>query len=465
MIAGGSRSAPGHRGHVGTLTLGVSVACLASTAAISWSPQLLFGLHAPELHLVLDSVDASIAAVVAYLLWGQYRRERQWRQLLLTLGLLLLVTAPLVEGVAHLAREPEVGVWWPQAVRGLAASLVSAGALARHREVSTRAAAITTAGVGLVVATVGTALWTRSSLPVPVTESLPSAASPAVTGHPLLLLAQAFGAMVFLIAALVFTSEAVRDVAPDPLLLALGPACVLAAFSRVHYVLFPSIYSGWIYTGDVLRTLGYLVLLVGAAAEIARFWAHQSDLAVRADRRRLARELHDGVVQELGFIAAESHALGDPEPAARIRDAAMRGLDEARAAVEALDRGGEESFSFQLHRMARQVTDRYGVRVLIDLDVTMPVAPEESHALLRITREAASNAARHGGAASIGIGLTRDTEGRRLVVHDDGAGFDPTSTPSRGYGLISMRDRAKGLGGRLGVRSEPGRGTTVTVTW
>jgi signal transduction histidine kinase len=185
---------------------------------------------------------------------------------------------------------------------------------------------------------------------------------------------------------------------------------------------------------------------------------------VRADRRRLARELHDGVVQELGFIASESHAVATRE-GIRIREAARRGLDEARAAVEALDHGEEESFTIQLHRLARQLTERYGVRVVVDLDVTVPVARTEAHALLRIAREAAGNAARHGGASSIGIGLGRDLEGRRLVVHDDGLGFDPAQAPGNGYGLTSMDDRARGLGGHLEVRSSPGRGTTVTVTW
>jgi signal transduction histidine kinase len=465
MIDVGRSAVPRQRTRVYSLTLGAIVACLLVTAAILWSPSLLLGVHEPALHLVLDSVDASIATLVAYLLWGRFRREHEWRPLLLALGLLLLVLASVAGGISHVAGDDVVKVWWPQAIRVEGAVLVAAGALAGRRRIVLRSAGVVSVAVLALPVVTGAFLWAASpSLPVAVSASPPSAVTPVVTGHPALLLAHGVGALAFLLAAAVFTTEAVQSRVADPLLHSLGPACVLGAFSRVHYVLFPSIYSGWLYTGDLFRTACYLVLLAGAATEIAHHWESQTDLAVRADRRRLARELHDGVVQELGFIASESHAVTTRE-GIRIREAARRGLDEARAAVEALDHGEEESFTIQLHRLARQLTERYGVRVVVDLDVTVPVARTEAHALLRIAREAAGNAARHGGASSIGIGLGRDLEGRRLVVHDDGHGFDPDQASANGYGLTSMDDRARGLGGRLEVRSSPGRGTTVTVTW
>ena len=84
---------------------------------------------------------------------------------------------------------------------------------------------------------------------------------------------------------------------------------------------------------------------------------------------------------------------------------------------------------------------------------------------MRITREAVSNAIRHGRARNIGIGLLRDQGGRRLVVHDDGRGFDPDASESTGYGMTSMRERAENLPGRFHVNSSPGRGSTVVVEW
>ena len=146
-------------------------------------------------------------------------------------------------------------------------------------------------------------------------------------------------------------------------------------------------------------------------------------------------------------------------------EAAQRGLDEARGAVDSLAQGEEPAFALALHGLANQLTERYGVQVVLDVDVSVAVPPDASHALLRIAREAAGNAARHGGASRIGIGLTRDSQQHQLVVHDDGCGFDPAGVSGRGYGLTSMRDRARGLQGDLDLRTSVGRGTTVTVTW
>jgi signal transduction histidine kinase len=141
-------------------------------------------------------------------------------------------------------------------------------------------------------------------------------------------------------------------------------------------------------------------------------------------------------------------------------------MDEARGAIEALGRPGDEPLGFVLHRAARQVTERYGGRVVVDLDDAVDADPEQRHALVRITREAVSNAIRHGAAGCIQIRLTRTQDGRRLVVEDDGKGFDAgVLSGYGGYGLVSMRDRAMGLPGSFEITSEPGQGTTVEVTW
>ena len=447
------------------LPAAVFVACLVLTAAIAWTPRLLFGLHQPSLHLVLDSVDACIAALVVFLLAGRYRRDHTWRSLLLPCGLFLLALAPVLGALVATLATHRFEVWWTQAVRVEGALLVAMGAMVGSRKLLRHGTAVVLGSLALAGAAGGVLFLARSSLPVPVDSSPPSASSPTIEGHPALLVAHAVGALAFLAAAFVFARDDARREAPDELLRSLAPALVLGAFSRVHYVLFPSIYSGWLYTGDLLRTASYVVLLVGAAREISSHWAAQSLLAVREDRRRLARELHDGVVQELVFIAMEGELASDPAHSKRIVEAAHRGLDEARGAVDLLAQGEEPTFALALHGLASQLTERYGVPVVLDVDVSVAVAPDTGHALLRIAREAAGNAARHGGPTRIGIGLTRDSGRHQLVVHDDGCGFDPERVPHHGYGLTSMRDRARGLHGELDLRSTVGRGTTVTVTW
>ncbi len=95
------------------------------------------------------------------------------------------------------------------------------------------------------------------------------------------------------------------------------------------------------------------------------------------------------------------------------------------------------------------------------------LTPEQGDAVLRIVAEAFRNAVRHGGATCVSVELTCPP--LRLVVRDDGSGFDP-SVPARtagggGFGLTSMRERAEGLGAALRLRSAVGTGTTVEVVW
>jgi signal transduction histidine kinase len=141
--------------------------------------------------------------------------------------------------------------------------------------------------------------------------------------------------------------------------------------------------------------------------------------------------------------------------------AAERALDETRRALFALTSDAGESAEEAVRRAVCEVGDRYDVRVR--LDASDPgVGAEQTEALVRIAREAVSNGARHGSARSVVLTLGPG----RLVVEDDGTGFDVgRARGGRGFGLVSMRDRAEGLGGRLEVRSAPGAGTRVEVTW
>jgi signal transduction histidine kinase len=451
------------------LTAVAAVVGVLATLAILTTPFLLFGVRNPSLHVALDSVDACIAVLLAYLLYGRFTRSRRLQDALLAEGLGLLALASVANGlVGAVPGLPPytLEAWVPLSLRLLGALVIAVASLSGDQEVISLTRSRYVMGpLVLAGVVVGLLVVFHASLPVAVAETVPaSAARPVVTGHPLLLAAQAVGALSFVVAAAGFSVQAARR--DDVLLRWVGPACVLSAFSRLHYVLFPSIYSGWIYTGDLLRTASYLLLLVGAAREIGTYWRGQARLAVLDDRRRLARELHDGVVQELGYIRSEAHLItSDDGVRSRIVDSVDRATDEARAAIDTLGSDGEDSLGLLLHGAARQVAERYGGQVIVDLDVSIDATPEQSHDLVRITREAVSNAIRHGRAKNIGIGLLRDQGTRRLVVHDDGRGFDPAASESTGYGMTSMRERAEHLPGRLHVTSAPGRGTTVVVEW
>lgn len=442
---------------------------MVATVVILTSPHLLFGYRSPSLHLALDSVDACIAGLVAYLFYGRFTRSRRSQDALLAEGLALMAASSIAAGLvatAGVAQPYTLEVWVPLSLRIVGVWLIAVAALSGNRELLRPSRSIVLMAPLLLAGVMVVALLAfHASLPVAVAETIPaSAARPVVSGHPLLLAGHAAGALAFIVAAVAFSAQAARR--DDVLLRWLGPACVLGAFSRLHYVLFPSIYSGWIYTGDVLRTGCYLLLLVGAAREIDRYWRAQARIAVLEDRRRLARELHDGVVQELGYIRSEAHLITvDDDVRGRIVDSVDRASDEARAAIETLGRDGDLPLGMLLHRAARDVAERYGGHVVVDLDVSVETTRAQGHDLVRITREAVSNAIRHGKARNIGIGLLRDRERCRLVVHDNGRGFDPDTSESTGYGMTSMRERAESLPGTFQVSSAPGRGTTVVVAW
>jgi signal transduction histidine kinase len=464
---------PGSSRSAVRLTLAGWAAGLVVTALVVWSPHVLFGYRNPSLHLVLDSVDACVALLLAYLLHGRFRRRGRLQDLLLAQGLVLLAVAGLgLTAVTQWLTGGQQGtldIWLPLVLRACGAALVAAAALVPPGPDAPRPGwpwtVLVPAAIALVTSLV---LWVwRDRLPAALGSAEVSvpAQQALFTGHPVLLATQGATALCFAVASLVFTAQAARQT--DPLLHWLGPACALAAFARLNYVLFPSLYTDWLYTGDVLRTGFYLLLLVGALREIEQYWNAYSRAAVLEDRRRLARELHDGVIQELSLIRMAGHGLPTEEPSReRILGACDRGLDEARAAVHALGHGNEEPLGLVLQRVARELAQRYGVRLVVEIDDTVDADPDQQHALVRIAREAVANAVRHGRAGTLCLRLTRDG-GRRLVVEDDGAGFDvhrATGTGA-GYGLISMRERARSLPGSLKVRSEPGGGSEVTVTW
>ncbi|MQY16438.1 hypothetical protein SRB5_66370 [Streptomyces sp. RB5] len=208
----------------------------------------------------------------------------------------------------------------------------------------------------------------------------------------------------------------------------------------------------------------------------ARLYERSRELTIADERARLAGELHDAVSQKLFSLrltAQAAAALVDRDPA-RAKDElrqvvqlAAEATDELRAAVvelrpTALDEDGlAATLADQVHVLDRAHSARVtfttrGVRAL-------PATQEE--ALLRVAQEALHNALRHSGAAHVDVALLRRGTGAVLTVRDDGRGFDPTAVRSAGrhLGLVSVRDRAAGVGGSLTVTSAPGAGTTIEM--
>jgi len=199
---------------------------------------------------------------------------------------------------------------------------------------------------------------------------------------------------------------------------------------------------------------------------------------ILTERSRIARELHDTLLQGFSGVTMEMQALSTRLPTSGeratleeiIRDAATC-MREARRSVAGLRTppGHQESgFAAALAQAARQLTETRDVRLKLRLDGGPAGLPADvEYNLLRIASEAVSNAVRHSGARTIEVAL--DCADGRLVlgVKDDGVGFD--GEPAAGdygghYGLVGMRERAAQIGAELKLTSQRGRGTVVNVT-
>jgi signal transduction histidine kinase len=440
---------------------------LLVTVAVLAVPPLRFAYRSAGGHLVLETAVTLVAALVALLLYGRYRRRPSLSTLLLVhamsllaLSALLFVTLP---GVVQPGLDSAASSWAALVVRLGGALLVVAAALVPSDAVRVVVRpARDVAAVLLGIATVAAVTWgLASGLPDAVTVSVSPEESgrPVLEGHPAVLAVQVVNLACYAVAAVVFTRRSAEE--DDELLSWVGAASAVAVWARVCYLLFPSLYSDWLYAGDLLRLSMYVLLLVGAVREIRDYWEAQTVVAVDVERRRLARELHDGVVQELGYIRSESLRPSDEGAMARISASAMRALDETRRAMAALTAPPDEALATALRRVATEVGDRYDVPVELSLDEAASVPPGSREHLVRIAREAVSNAARHAGTPSITVALRTGC----LEVADSGRGFDPTRGREGGFGLTSMRERAEAIGASVAVESAPEGGTRVRVTW
>lgn len=228
--------------------------------------------------------------------------------------------------------------------------------------------------------------------------------------------------------------------------------------------------------GHVLRELaGSKADLQHALEQLRQAQDHIRSLAVDEERGRLARDLHDGVKQNLfaaGMQIGTARALlpaDSPRAAAALHDGdeliQRAGADLGLVIHELRPVELEEvGLTAALRDYVRGWSRQSGIEASFDavgsVDTT-GASPEIGHALLRVTQEALANISRHSGAAHVDVRLSQGIP-IHLTVLDDGAGFRP-GAEDVGFGLHSMRSRIEDLGGTLSVRSTPGRGTAVVA--
>ena len=423
--------------------------------------------------MAIEIAACMVLIFIAAVLLGRFRLFGSRRTLFKLAAVIILSLDNLASAIYTITIDDVssngFSTWAPAANGILGAVLLAVAATLPDRPVRQREREVTLilggslalfAVVTSSIAVLGSRLPGAFQEPPLTTEALE-----LLSEHPGLVVAEVVTAVFYAVAAVGFARLAEEE--HDEFLKWLAIGSVTAAVAYINYALFPSQFTELLYSGDVLFLAAVAALLFGALREISREEAAMIRSAVLEERRRMARDLHDGVAQELAFIASQTRwFLREPEnlqPLPEILDAIERALDESRSAIAALGRPVDETLDLALGHAAIDVANRVGARVHLDLDNHVEVPPDWRDALLRITREAIGNAVRHGQARTINLQL-RGADGIRLRVSDDGEGFDLSAPRSpQSFGLTSMRERTESLGGEFSIASTPGSGTTVEV--
>src|ERR671936_383090 len=244
-----------------------------ATSLVTTLAQLHFAYRALGLHVALETAAAFVAFLVAHLVYGRFRQTGRIDDLTLTLGLGVIAFANFffaaIPAAVSNANTAPFATWASLPGRLSGEALFSFAAFAPRRRLANppRTARIGMVGCFALLSALAAGMALAA-------DHLPAGLDP--------------------------TAMPRRTV-----FLAVGAA--LATVARWNYLLYPSLYSPWVYTGDAFRLASYVVFWFGAAREIGNYWRSRAEKAVLEERRRLARELHDGVAQELGFIAARYH--------------------------------------------------------------------------------------------------------------------------------------------------------------
>src|SRR5918911_524448 len=226
---------------------------------------------------------------------------------------------------------------------------------------------------------------------------------------------------------------------------------------------------------QLLSTIGDLLAI---AVERARLYDRSLRLGAVEERNRLAREIHDTLAQGLtatGLQLESAEALLDDvpgaqrarEPLGRALSLTRSNLDEARRSVLDLRAAPLEGRS--LPEALRTLVDRWEAETDVatrfrSVNGSRPLPPRVEVALYRVCQEALTNVARHAHASRVTVRLVATPDAVRLVVGDEGRGFDASHVRDGRHGIVGMRERVQMLGGSLKVESGPGEGTRLDVT-
>ena len=256
-----------------------------------------------------------------------------------------------------------------------------------------------------------------------------------------------------------------------------------AGVAALPFEVLPPFYRRWWFTILAVAAASGLLFAVHEqrVRRLQRARTQQEELSRRliasqeAERKRIAAELHDSLSQTLVVIKNRAmltlRSMDD-------RDRTHEQIDEiAAAATHAIDEIREIAYNLRpydldrlgltnaLETMIDNVSGANGHRFDATVDNLDGVFPRDAEInVYRIVQEGVTNIVKHAGASSAAVSVVKRPRAVVITMRDSGRGFAPGRSPSPGFGLIGMKERARLLGGESVITSAPGMGTTVTVT-
>jgi signal transduction histidine kinase len=232
--------------------------------------------------------------------------------------------------------------------------------------------------------------------------------------------------------------------------------------------------GGRLFDEATIRLVETFADQASVAIEFSRAQEDVKRVELMEDRERIAKELHDGIIQSLFAVGMGLQGAAllaqSPDTAGRI-DSAVDELDrvirDLRNYIFGLRPGilADRQLDQALRELGDDLQKRSGSRVEVEVDAALAASlSSRSHQIVQLTREALSNVSRHAAARQSIVRLAREGKEAVLTIQDDGVGFE-VGAGSAGNGLRNMRERAEAMGGALLVTSTTKKGTTLRMTF
>ena len=228
------------------------------------------------------------------------------------------------------------------------------------------------------------------------------------------------------------------------------------------------------FSTEIMQLLESIGNQLGVAIENAKYHQHIEEIAVLEERARISRELHDSLAQTLGWLSIKTELLEEDIKLGKleesttemttIRNVVKDACYDVRESIDGLRTRPTGDINLTIATWIAEFRQRSGLKTEFASEEKLTLSPRIETELLRILQEALTNVRKHANAKSVNIYLQKEEEYVKLIIQDDGCGFNFDNQEDRKhFGLSIMRERAESLGGSFELKSKSDKGTQVSA--